>query len=156
MCIEYDFFFRMGCLKFRQMCRQIAYDVEPFKEASTIAKLAMVFWRQHYLQPNLLVNLPENGLRPRKQQSNEAQRFFALYSKLTGKTLQTFDSPTGEHISRGDGAFGSGESESTYYADCLLQCGDPTAPHTIIEYNGCAFHGNKKNQGNQWKSFAIF
>lgn len=101
--------------------------MEPFEDCSTIAKLAFNVWRSHFLRPNLIMNLPENGLRPNHTQSIEARKFFRIYSKLSGLTIQTCDSAEGEFTS------------GPYRIDGFVK--RPGEKDLIIEYYGCAFHG---------------
>lgn len=130
---------------------QLAPNVDPFVDTSTIAKLAFTIWRQHYLKPNLIVNFPEEGLRGPCVQSNEARRFFCLFTKLTGKQLQTIDSVDGEHVSRKNDFDLGFTKEKAYSVDALLLGSDPAMPPTIIEYNGCASHGISLNFNIKYK-----
>ena len=127
------YIFSAACLSFRQIIRRLAADVEPFVHCSTMAKLAITIWRQHFLRPNLLINIPENGLRPEARQSYEARRFFKLYSKITGQSIQTCDSIAGEHCSIG------ANGEGQLWLDGLIQL--PNGQKIALEYYGCTFHG---------------
>lgn len=106
---------------------KIAPSVEPFEDCSTIAKLAFNVWRSHFLRANLIMNLPENGLRPNHTQSIEALKFFRIYSQLSGLSIQTAESAEGEYI------YGQ------YRIDGFVK--RPGERDLIVEYYGCWFHG---------------
>lgn len=121
---------RIGCLKFKEIIQKISPNVDPFDLCSTIAGLAVTIWRAQFLRPNMMINLPESGLRPSHVQSNEARRFFYILSKITGKKIQTADSTKGEYSPDG----------MTFRVDGLIESNDG-GPPIIIEYNGCRYHG---------------
>jgi len=112
-------------------------NLDPFDACSTIAGLAVNLWRWRFLKPNTLVNLPETGLRPMQLQSNEARKFFVLFTKLTGQKVRTIDCVKGEFVSAGDGSKLAGK----YRVDGLIESESPTDPQTILEYYGCRYHG---------------
>lgn len=120
-------------MKFRNFVKSIDSDIEPFHCASTIAKLALEIWRSKFLQPNKLVNFPEEGLNRRQQQSRDALRFFKLYSKLTGKRLRTAEWSVGEHLASEDSGF---------RVDALVLNETKHGKKIALEYYGCRFHGN--------------
>jgi hypothetical protein len=101
-----------------------------------MAKLALTIWRQHFLKPNLISNLPESGLRPFHLQSIEARRFLRVYALITGKTVQTADWSDGEHCSWGDE-----EGDAVYRLDGFVHDTTPGEQPLAIEYYGCRFHG---------------
>ena len=111
------------------MVKKICPDVEPFVQASSIAKLALEIWRYAHLKPNQLINYPEDGMNPKRQQSNEALRFFKLYTKLTGKTLRTAEWSIGEHR--------VGE-DTGYRIDGFVLNG---VKMEALEFLGCRYHG---------------
>lgn len=127
---------RIACLKFRKIILDLCPNLDPFDCCSTIAGLAINLWRWRFLKPNILVNLPENGLRPFCVQSNEARRFFIIYTKLTGQVVQTGDWAKGEYISKGENESGLA---GKYRVDGLIHSEDGT--QTILEYYGCRYHG---------------
>jgi hypothetical protein len=97
-----------------------------------MAKLALTIWMKQHLKPNMIINIPENGLRPDARQSYEARRFFKLYSKITGQTVQTSDSIAGEHCSTGE--------NGQIWVDGLIEI--PGKQKVAVEYYGCPFHGD--------------
>lgn len=111
--------------------RQIAPTIEPFQAASTIAKLALEIWRECHLQPNMLINFPEEGLNARQRQSCDALRFFKLYSLLTKKSLRTAEWSMGEKMVIC--------GPHNYRVDAYYN--DEYGRKTALEYLGCRFHG---------------
>jgi hypothetical protein len=109
--------------------QNIEPGIGPFKIASTNAKLSLEIWLEKYLQPNMLINFPEEGLNRRQQQSSDALRFFKLYSRLTGKKLRTAEWSIGEKKAGDDVG---------YRLDAFTIAG---GRKIAIEYYGCRFHG---------------
>lgn len=99
--------------------------------ASTIAKLALEIWRECYLQPNQLVNFPEEGLNVRQRQSVDALRFFKLYTQLTGVQLRTAEWSIGEKLVQ--------SGAHSYRIDAFHV--DERGRKIAYEYYGCRFHG---------------
>lgn len=110
--------------------RQICPQIEPFEHASTIAKLALEIWRAQFLEPNIVLNFPEEGLNKRQQQSEAALKFLKIYSLLTNKRVQCAEWSIGEHKVEGTG----------YRVDGLIRDGNKKV---AIEFLGCRYHGEK-------------
>lgn len=124
-------FLSAACVKFRMLVRQIAPTIEPFEVASTIAKLALELWRECHLQPNMLLNFPEEGLNVRQRQSCDALRFFKLFSILTRQSLRTAEWSIGEkRVVSGP---------HNYRVDAFHV--DERGRKVALEYYGCRFHG---------------
>lgn len=134
---------RAACIKFREQLRAVTTRVEPFIHASTLAKLTMDVFRAEFLRPNMLVNLPEQGINSRGQQSYVALRFFRLFERLfPGLQVRTAEWTIGEEFAA------SGDANVGYRIDGVVKF--PTRipiAHSIrrlaLEFNGCYYHGKQ-------------
>jgi hypothetical protein len=122
-----------ACIKFRRLLRSISPRVEPFVDASTIAKLTMEVFRAGFLPPNTMCNLPEGGINNRGRQSLAALRFFRTLEAMTGLRIRTAE------YSLGEAATPVNAQGSVYRLDGLIE----GPPRIALEFYGCWSHGKK-------------
>jgi hypothetical protein len=129
---------RSACIRFREELKAVTRRVEPFLDCATIASLTLRVYRAEFLQPNLLMNLPETGLNQRHRQSFAALKFFRVLEHVLGLPIRTAEWSIGEARVGLD---------TGHRIDGLIQlppslpC-DGGAPRKLaLEFNGCFYHG---------------
>lgn len=121
---------RAVSLKFHALISNL-FDIDPFVVAGTLAKLALVIYRRHFLPPNLMVNAPEGGFRREERQSAIALRYMRLFEEKYNVQVQT------RNWSVGEARVNDGTNRRL---DGFVDRGPRKKP-LAIEFLGCFYHG---------------
>jgi hypothetical protein len=127
---------RAACLRFKQIYEELV-QVDPWRVASTSAKLALHIFRKEFLQPNMIVNAPEEGYNAAQKQSVIALKYMRLLEEEKGWRIRTREWAVGEASVGDTGLRLDGLVERVRRRGKWKRPLHPIA----VEFMGCYWHG---------------
>ena len=87
---------REGCEKYRALCKEMFYAMDPLLESITIASYCQRVYLQHYMPEDSIAILPHGGYRGIAKQSTKALKWLRWMESRTGHSIQYAGKQHGE------------------------------------------------------------